>query len=261
MTVTEDTLACIVADDEPLACARIARLAGQAGLNVLSSAANGLEASRLIRELAPDIAFLDIRMPGMNGLQLVEELSGLPSPPVIVFVTAYAEHALTAFELSALDYVVKPVEADRFFAATERAKAAALGRKSRETLDRLRGALQSRRPELLTFRNGTKLVSVPPADVVRFHAVDDYVEAHVTSSSYLLSVTMNALEAALAFPPFLRVHRSHIINVDKVRSARPVIGGGMILDMADGAAIPVSRARSDKVRRILESSALLPRGE
>jgi DNA-binding LytR/AlgR family response regulator len=258
MTATEDTLDCIVADDEPVVRAHIERLASQAGLTVRGTAANGVEASQLIRKLVPDIAFLDIRMPGMNGLRLVEDLSKLPSPPVIVFVTAYAEHALTAFELSALDYVVKPVEADRFFAATERAKAVALGRKSRETLDRLRGALQSRRSERLTFRNGTKLVSVPPADVVRFQAVDDYVNAHTASSSYLLSVTMNALEAALAFPPFLRVHRSHIVNADQVTAARPAVGGRLVLDMVDGAAIPVSRARSDKVRRILESAALLP---
>lgn len=250
MTMSETRITCIVADDEPHIRTRIAELAAQAGLQVLGKAANGTEALALIRHLEPAIAFLDIRMPGLDGLELAERLSELRQPPVVVFVTAYGEHALAAFELSAIDYVVKPVETQRFTRAVDRAKAIAQASTAADALVRLKGALGSERPQRITLRSGAEFISVPPTDIIRFQALDDYVEAHLSTSSHLLSVTMTALETVLS-PPFIRIHRSHIVNIDYIRACSAT-GGRTILEMSDGQPVPVSRSRKTAVLHVLD---------
>lgn len=249
MRIDDNSLHCLVADDEPHIRDRICRLAEAAGLKVVASAGNGTDALHLILQHEPAIAFLDIRMPGMDGMQLVHRLSAMARPTVVVCVTAHDEHAIAAFELSAIDYVMKPVEAKRFGIAVDRAKAIVQASTARDALDRLNGALASERPERLTLRSGSKLVSVRPADILRFQAVDDYVEAHLASSSHLLSVTMNAMEQTLSLP-FLRVHRSHIVNVDHIR-AWSTGGGRASIEMSDGVLVPVSRSRKDRVQDIV----------
>jgi DNA-binding LytR/AlgR family response regulator len=141
------------------------------------------------------------------------------------------------------------VEAKRFGIAVDRARATVRASAARDALNRLNGALKSERPERLTLRSGSTLVSVQPVEILRFQAVGDYVEAHLASSSHLLSVTMNALEQTLSFP-FLRVHRSHMVNVDHMR-AWSTTGGRGSIEMSDGILVPVSRSRKDQVKAIV----------
>ncbi|HDZ75774.1 MAG TPA: response regulator transcription factor [Aurantimonas coralicida] len=249
MRIDETTLHCLVADDEPHIRDGICCLAEAAGLKVIASAANGTDALHLILRHEPAIAFLDIRMPGLDGLELVGKLCAMARPPVVVYVTAHDEHAIAAFELSAIDYVMKLIETKRFGIAVDRAKAIVQASTARDALDRLNGALASERPERLTLRSGSKLVSARPADILRFQAVDDYVEAHLASSSHVLSITMNAMEQTLSLP-FLRVHRSHIVNVDHIR-AWSTGGGRASIEMSDGVLVSVSRSRKDRVQDIV----------
>lgn len=245
-------LTCIIAEDESFVRERIAQLATVEGLLVIASVAEARSALQAIHKHNPAIAFLDIRMPGMSGLALANALSDLDEPPVVVFVTAFAEHALAAFELSAVDYVLKPIETDRFAVATQRAVETALGRGARRTLDAVSRVLREDRPTRIVLRNGSGTISVPPSQIVRFAAADDYVEAHLPSSVHLLSVRLDALERVLVMPPFARVHRSHIVNLNHVAECVRH-AGRWVLSMEDGAQVPVARSRERQLPKSLRN--------
>lgn len=240
----EEILRCIVADDEPRARARISALAVENGLMVVGEAADGEEAEVLVARHRPDVAFLDIRMPGKDGLAVLHTLRDVADPPAVVFVTAHGDHALTAFELAAADYVVKPVDASRFALAAARAIRSVRQRKALETIDRLNRAFSPEGADRVTFRDGARLVPARLSDVIRFKACDDYVEAFLARSSHLLSSSIAALEAALPADRFVRPHRSHLVNIEHIRQAGPAGSGRMVLSMSDGEEVPVSRART-----------------
>ena len=243
-------LTCVVVDDEPEIRAHVARLAAASGLEVVGEAADGEAALSLVRQLRPAVLFVDIRMPSLSGLGLVDLLRAEAEPPVAVLVTAYEEHALAAFELAAADYVVKPIDRVRFAVAAARAVEWARGRQAAAALQRLESVLSRSRPEVLSFREGADIVSLMPADVVRFEAMDDYVEARTKERAFLLSARLGALAALLPSPPFLHVHRSHLVNVDHVRRMA-TRGGRITLAMHDGAIVPVSRARAVETKQAL----------
>jgi two-component system, LytTR family, response regulator len=254
----ERSLTCVVADDESVVRARIVRLAREAGLDVVGEAADGAAAGALIGALRPDIVFLDIRMPGPSGLDVLAALDAMEVPPAVVLVTAYGEHALAAFALAAVDYVVKPVEHDRFAQAVARARAVVLGREARAALARAQAALGAERPDRLSFRAGGAILSCPLSEVRAFHAADDYVEAELPGRRPLLSVRMDTLEAALPSPPFLRIHRSHLVNLDHAAAIRTEMGRP-VMELATGAALPVARARLAGVRQYFEEHSCLGR--
>lgn len=244
---------CIVVDDEPEIRAHVARLARDNGLAVLAEAGDGHAARRLVTEFAPDILFVDIRMPGLSGLDLLTLLRDEPQPPVAVLVTAYQEHALVAFELSAVDYVTKPIDRARFALAVARASEQAKGRQAVAAMERLGSVLSGSRPDRLSFRDGPNIVTLRPDEVIRFAAMDDYVEAWWQNRSTLLSVRMAALAKALPSPPFLQVHRSHLVNLNHIKRAS-VEAGRMTLVLTGGAEVPVSRSRYAEVRRQLDAA-------
>ena len=246
---------CVVVDDEPEIRTHVARLARANGLTVVGQAANSAEALDLVQHRRPDILFLDIRMPGSSGLELLTDLQSEPEPPVPVLVTAYGEHALAAFELAAIDYIMKPIDRERFALATQRAIEQAQSRQAVATLERLRAACACSRPDVLSFRDGSGIVRLRPADVIRFAAMDDYVEAWTGRRSFLLSVRLSAVTNALPSPPFLQVHRSHLINIDRV-ARMSIDGGRMSLLMDDGTVVPVSRSRAADVKRQVDSGSL-----
>jgi DNA-binding LytR/AlgR family response regulator len=248
----ERRLTCVVADDESLVRGRIVRLAREAGLDVLGEAADGAAAGAMIGSLRPDIALLDIRMPGPSGLDVLAALAAMTSPPAVVLVTAYGEHALAAFALAAVDYVVKPVERDRFAQAVARARSVVLDREARAALLRAQAALGGKRPDRLFFRQGSAILSCPLAQVRAFRAADDYVEADLPGRRSLLSVRMDALEAALPSPPFLRIHRSHLVNLDAALAVRTE-RGRPVLELETGAVLPVARGRLACVRQVFEA--------
>lgn len=244
-------LTCVVADDEPLAAARIARLAEDEGLCVLAARHDGRTALEAIADLAPDVTFLDIRMPGSSGLDVLDRLGALARPPACVLVTAHDEHAVAAFALAAVDYVLKPVSRERFRAAVERARETVQGRDAAHQLARLRGALTSPRPDRITLRDGARLVRLDPGAVLRVEGADDHATLHAEGRAHLLPVRLAALEQLLPNPPFLRCHRSHIVNLDRVERAEP-LGDGRLALAIGGVSVPVSRSRAALVRARLE---------
>jgi two-component system, LytTR family, response regulator len=244
-------LSCVVADDEPTIRARVARFATANGLVVAEEVANGHGALAAVARHRPEILFLDIRMPGMSGLDVLAQLGRLPDPPATVLVTAWGEHALAAFELAAIDYVLKPLDPARFAIAVERASAIARDRQSRGALERLGAILRHGRPDRRTLRDGARFLQLAPSDIDRFVAMDDYVEVHSRHGRHLVNCRMAHLEDLLPSPPFLRVHRSHIVNLDRVVSADLSTGRPSRIALSDQTSIPVARSRVATVRTCL----------
>ena len=248
-------ISCVVADDEPLAAARVARLAEGEGLRVRAVCATGAEALAAVAVHAPEVAFLDVRMPGMTGLEVVERLAAMPRPPTCVLVTAHDEHAVAAFALAAVDYVLKPVARERFAAAVARARETLEARDAADQLARLRGALAAPRPDRIALRDGGRVLWVDPGEVARVEGADDHAALHACGRVHLLPVRLAALEQLLPHPPFLRCHRSHIVNLHRVERLEP-LGCGRLVLRVDGAAVPVSRPRAEAVRAALDPAGI-----
>lgn len=246
-------LTALVADDEPLARRRLAALiADVPWAQQVGEARDGVEAVALAQSLRPDVLFLDIKMPELSGVEVVQRLRRLPTSPLVIFTTAYDQHAVVAFELGAVDYLLKPFGASRFLAAIERARCG----RPRENADVLARAQQVlTRPNALApfdrifVRDGNAIVPVSLAAIERAEAQDDYVMIHAGARRHLMSLRIRDLEEWLPNPPFLRVHRSHIVNLDHVERMVGLDGARFEVRMKNGAVVPVSRARSQEIRR------------
>jgi two-component system LytT family response regulator len=236
----------LIADDESVARDGLRdMLAAFDWVTGIAEAANGPAAVRAIDELRPDVAFLDIQMPGLLGTEL---LSRVNHQPFVVFTTAYAQHAVTAFELGALDYLLKPFGAARLATAMERVKAA-LGEPSEQpAFDRLREALSRGPMSRLFVREGGAIVPVPIDTVAWFESSGDYVIAHVGPKRHLLHLSLKQLETRLDPKGFMRIHRTHIVNLDRVKAFRRLGGGRLVAELVDGTRLPVSRTRSQDLR-------------
>ncbi|MEW6269588.1 MAG: LytTR family DNA-binding domain-containing protein [Thermodesulfobacteriota bacterium] len=243
-----------VVDDEPLARRKLVELIAEVGWAAnVGEAASGAEAIERIDALRPDVVFLDVAMPEVSGLEVVQRLT---ATPVVVFTTAYDQHAVTAFELEAVDYVVKPFGRRRFLAAIERARRTVESRASASALARARAALDAARPgappldRVLVRGDRGVIVPLALADVVRLEAQDDYVCIHAPGRSYLIGVRLADLESRLPSPPFLRVHRSHIVNLQHVERLVPFDGSRLQVQLKDGTRIVASRTRSHAIRDV-----------
>jgi DNA-binding LytR/AlgR family response regulator len=221
----------LLADDEPVALQRLElAVAGIPDAEVVARAANGRQALELIRELKPDIAVLDILMPGKDGFAVIEGIGPDGHLPEIVFVTAFHEHAVRAFEIHAVDYLLKPVAFDRFAQAIERARARLQAKKSEtrfaelqeliSTLREKQGDAGAKHAEEVWVRTRNGLVRVRFGEVDMITAERDYVSLHVGQRSYLLKDTMSALQSRLDPAMFQRVHRSVIVNLSRVSGMR-----------------------------------------
>jgi two-component system LytT family response regulator len=244
----------LVVDDEPLARARLIRLLGESGgrVEVVGEAGNGEEAIRMAAELRPDVVFLDIRMPVLDGFD-VAELLGRPRPH-IVFVTAYDEHALRAFEVHALDYLTKPVRAARLRDTLERiqpASAPALRTARDEEIDSLLREREGRHLRRLTLHAGRRLRVVDLADVRWIEARGKLVYVHLPDGEGRTDFTLDELSARLDPEHFLRIHRSTIVNCAHVRELLPWFAGTYAVRMDDGERLAVARRRVGEVRRML----------
>jgi two-component system LytT family response regulator len=245
-----------VADDEPLARRKLLDLIADVGWAAnLGEAGTGIEAVERINSLRPDVVFLDIRMPELSGLGVVAQLT---STPAVIFTTAYDEHAVTAFELEAVDYLVKPFGRRRFLAAIERARRIVEAQAGAATLERARAVSAAMAPgaaaaappvlERVLVRDGGVIVPLALAEILRLEAQDDYVCVHTARKQYLIGVRLGDLEHRLPQPPFLRVHRSHIVNLQHVDRLVPYDGARLQVQMRDGTRIIASRARSQAIR-------------
>lgn len=234
-----DELRALIVDDEPLAVERLQVIcACLPGLAIAGTASDGAMAMRLIDTLSPDVVLLDITMPTLDGFGLARELADRPGAPAVVFVTAHDGFAVEAFDLDAVDYVLKPVSPERLQRAVSRAHLRRKGdRKAGE--DWLREFWVPYRSELVRIATG---------DVDRIDAERDYVRLHVGANSYLLLRTVAGLEARLDPMQFIRVHRSTILRRDKVRALRHDGLGAWSVELDDGALVRIGRTYLDRVK-------------
>lgn len=239
------TIRALVVDDEPLARERLRQLTeGVDDVVLVGECGNGAEALVEIERHRPDLVFLDVEMPEMDGFEVLRAL-GPESLPFIVFVTAYGQYALRAFDVHALDYLVKPVTRARFLATLQRARTE-IRRRSSEAGDRLRELLDwlpdapARRSRLAVRADG-RIVFLAPAEILWISAEGNYVRLHRATSSMRARGTLGALHDALDPSTFLRIHRSTIVNLDHVREIRPLPRGDHELVMADGTALRLAR--------------------
>ena len=248
------THSALIVDDEPLARRKLRELlADIPAIEVLGEATDGEEAVRAIDGLRPDIVLLDIEMPALSGLAVVDEIE---HQPAIIFTTAYDRYAVTAFEVAAVDYLLKPFGRDRLRKAIERAihsLAASTREPGSEPLQRTREALAPDAPLRRVFvRDGGKVVPLSVREVERLEARDDYVAVHVRDRTFLLHVPLQSLEDRLDPELFVRIHRSHLVNLDYVRAFSAYDGSRLLIEMRDGAKLIASRSRSRELRSLIE---------
>ena len=254
-------LRALIADDEPLSLRRLeVGLERIAGVRVVGAAQNGEEARNLIRTTLPDLVLLDIRMPDASGLDLAEELQGAHAPEVI-FVTAYARHAARAFDLDAVDYVLKPLDFDRLAEAVERARIRIAAREGAQrlaemsaVLDQLRDGDEAEgeghaREIWVNDRRGR--VRVPVDQVIWFEAEREYVRIHGPERSYLVRRALRELTDRLDPDQFLRLHRSALVNRAKIERVVRRPSGGLAAVLANGVEVPVGRKYQNAVRKRL----------
>lgn len=237
----------VVADDEAIARRGLRDLLEDfEWLTVVGEAANGPAAVETIDRLRPELVFLDVQMPGLTGTDVLRRVTHMP---FVVFTTAYAEHAAAAFELGALDYVLKPFGRERLARTLERVRAAIgepLGSPSQ--VDRLREALSAGAMTRLFVRSGGAVIPVPVAAVKWFESDGDYITAHTATSRYVLHLPLSRLEARLDPKKFLRIHRTRIVNLDHVAAFRPHGKGQLVAELRDGSRLVVSRERAREIR-------------
>lgn len=245
----------LVVDDEPLARMRMRKLLEPhlSKVDVVGEAPDGLQGLELIRNLKPDLVFLDIQMPGLTGFELLDQLA--PSEtPLIIFATAFDEFAIKAFEENAIDYLLKPVEADRLAASIEKLDRLAQRTSSglydslRRFIERSRGSSLQR----LQVRIGDRTLLVHVRDVVRFESEDKYTTVYTDDSKYVIDTSLVELESKLDPEEFLRVHRAHLVNIGRIVEIQRQFGGKLkvVLNDKTRSAISVSRNYADKVRSL-----------
>jgi two-component system, LytTR family, response regulator len=255
--MADQPITVLVADDEPLARRRLSRLLrGETGVQVVAECKGGRSCVEQIRALSPDLVFLDIQMPDLDGFGVISEV-GIESMPSVVFVTAFNEYAVRAFEVEAVDYLLKPFDAERFRAALERARARwekahsrpfpgedGLRRLLEDVLERGDGAAPKKAAtyfdRVAVKKNGATRI-IPIADVNWFETDGNYIRVHADQGSYLIRNTATRLQEELDPDRFARIHRRYLVNLDRVVGMEPWFGGDAVVVMRDGTKLRLSR--------------------
>jgi two-component system LytT family response regulator len=252
------TMRALIVDDEPLARELLRRmLDAHPDVEVVGEAGSGRAALEAVRADAPDLLFLDVQMPGLDGFEVLEAL-GAERLPQVVFVTAFDQYALRAFEVHALDYLLKPFDEERLARAMERARIhlSAPGRDhDRERilalLDELRGVRRWR--ERLVIRVGERAFFQPVAEIDWIEADGKYLKVHVGGKHHVIRETMTQLARALDPARFLRISRGAIVNVDRIREIQPWFRGEYMVILRNGAEVPSTRGYRDSLDALLDS--------
>jgi len=245
----------LIIDDEPLARQIVRDLLATDPEVRLVGECTGSEAQALIRQTRPALIFLDIQMPEVSGFELLASLH--PSElPVVVFVTAYDQYALRAFTVHAADYLLKPFDDVRFAAALAHAKQQVRAKQPLQAADLAAllveiSAKNERRKDRFLVRNGDHAVLIRVCDIDWIEAADYYAQLHVGSASYLIREPLSDLERQLDPAQFFRIHRSAIVNVDRVVELHGQAQGNSIVMLRDGQRLPLSRPRRDEFERLL----------
>ena len=245
-----EALRVVIVDDEPPARALLRELLGAApGVTIVGECANGFEAVRTITEQRPDLVFLDVQMPKLDGFEVLELLE-LDPAPAVVFCTAYDEHALRAFEVHAVDYLLKPFGRERLAEALARARARR-GEAARPTALAATARAPGRPLERIAIRDGTQIHVIPVERVDLIEAQDDYVAIHEGGKTHLKHQPLAELEAALDPARFVRIHRSFIANVERIARVELLAKDSRVVVMRDGRQVPVSRSGHERLRAVL----------
>ncbi|GHE76798.1 LytR/AlgR family response regulator transcription factor [Thalassotalea profundi] len=271
-------LTAIIVDDEPLALEGLKlRLEKIPEIKVIAEASDGDQAIQLCHEYSPDILFLDLRLPGLNGIEVVQSLQA-DVMPMIVFVSAYGEYALDAFELNAIDYVLKPANLGRLQKTVERIierrntqsidtekfkLLKALGETSGISVSELENWLESDRPlpktgcqELVIKNNDNEKVFLPVKDIRWIDAAGDYMCVHTNEETHVVRITMKKLESQLDEQVFKRIHKSTLVNINCIKSIRSMRNSESILDLGDNVQLKVSRNYSSAIQALIESKSI-----
>lgn len=262
-----DQIRTIIVDDEPLGRSRIAALLeDEEDIDILAQCGDGAEAARVIEESGPDLLFLDVQIPEMTGFELLDSLDR-SNPPVVIFVTAHDEFALRAFDVHALDYLLKPFDDDRFYRALDRARehlrdhdAAALRRRLKdflqETSEPQDGPASSGRRRLtrIVVKDGDRILFLKVDDIDWIEAADYYAKIHVGPASYMIRETLANLEQQLDPERFVRIHRSSIVNLDRIQEMQPWFHGAFVVLLNDGTELRLSRSRRDHLQSLLQQT-------
>jgi two-component system, LytTR family, response regulator len=242
-----------VADDEPLARERLRMLlAAEDWVDVIAECQSGAEAIAAIHKHRPDLVFLDVQMPGATGFDVIDAV-GASHMPFVVFVTAYDQYALKAFDVHALDYLLKPFDRDRFQQTLARARQQierqSHGELERRLLELVQG-LHSPQQHLERFvvKSGGRVFFVRAEEIDWIEAAGNYVKLHVGSDVHLFRETMNALEAKLDSNVFYRIHRSHIVNIERVKELQPWFNGEYVVFLRSGTRLTLSRGYREKLQ-------------
>ena len=245
----------LIVDDESLARERIREmLEGDPEIEIVGDCANGKEAIQAISKLKPDLIFLDVEMPGIDGFQVLQSLEAAEMP-VVIFVTAYDQYAVRAFDTFALDYLLKPFDRERFERSVRRAKTQLL-KISDSMNERILSALEQikTRPvhlERLVIKMNGHVFFIKAAEIDWLEAEGNYVRLHAGKESYLLRDTISALEAQLDPKQFLRVHRSAIVNIDRIQELQPWFHGEYRIILREGVQLTLSRSYREKLHELL----------
>jgi two-component system LytT family response regulator len=248
-----DPLRVVIVDDEPLARAVVREYLGtHPGVDIVAECANGFEAVKAVTELSPDLLFLDVQMPKLSGFEVLE-LLGREVP--VVFTTAYDQYALRAFEVHAVDYLLKPFSEDRFAEALSRARerlhARTEGRSDGE-VDALTEAVRSRGPlERVLIRDGAQVHVLPVDRIDYVEAQDDYVAFAVDGRQYLKDQTLATVETLLDPTRFVRIHRSYLLNIERISRVELYAKDSRVAILRDGRRLPVSRAGYARLAKLL----------
>lgn len=234
-------LTAVIVDDEELARYYLRELlAALPGIRVVGECANGFEAVKAVAEASPDLLFLDVQMPKLDGFEVLE-LIDADRAPAVIFVTAYDQYAMRAFDAHAVDYLLKPFDAARLARAVERARERVGSRRlPREVVAAARPA--GERPQRIVVKDGARVHVIPIAKLDYAEAQDDYVALHSEGKSYLKQQPIGELEAALDPAVFVRIHRSAIVNLERVARIEPYAKDSRIAILRDGTRLPVSRS-------------------
>jgi len=264
------TIRTILVDDEPLAIQGLQlRLDKHEDVEIVATCSNGREAIRAIKTHKPDLAFLDIQMPGFDGFSVIQGLMEV-EPPLFVFVTAYSDHAIRAFEAQAVDYLMKPVEEERLADTLDKVRQRLAERRSVEEVGRLKevlaevapdamensepadeGHASNRYEKLINIKDQGQIFRVDVDTIEKIDAAGDYMCIYTGNNTLILRETMKDLEKRLDPRRFQRVHRSTIVNLDLVRQVKPHTNGECFLVLDSGSQVKVSRSYRDVVARFV----------
>ena len=249
-----NSLRLLIVDDEPLIRSGMRKAASQIdGIEILGECGSGTDAIETIRSRRPDLVLLDVQMPGCSGLDVVREIGPDHMPPV-VFITAYDDYAVQAFELNAVDYLLKPFDDDRFRDSIERARER-IAAQSKDGLARRLEALLHRElpkwPSRLVIRNGERYEFVSTESIDWIGSANNYVELHCGGKQYLMGETLSGLEAKLNPARFARVHRCRIVNTSRITAVHPLLSGTYELELRDGTRLTTGRQYKDVVQELI----------